>query len=373
MEFEDFTFMVTDDCNFRCTYCPQAKEKNFLEVAVIDKALAFFPPYLANPCYINFYGGEPLLEFSRIKYVVEHLNRVGQELNKRYLFSITTNGSMIDNEVLSFYDKHKFSVILSFDGLAQDISRQKGSLDRIVEVSKRLLDIPNIKVSVNSVFSPETVDLLSKSIKFIMEMGVPNIYFTVSAFLCWDDSSILKLESELTDIRRYSLKFFEEFDTIPVDIFKESVKKLLYSCDAGQNRMVLTPDGKLWGCHAFHNYFYEKGDSEEYHKFSFGDIDYFIDNHRETYPKKLENYSNLRQENYFTSQEFCSDCSYLEGCDACPIYSAFSTKKIGEIASWICRIKKIFRREREYFKDELIDLKADRFIKKNFLGGRNSS
>jgi len=206
-----------------------------------------------------------------------------------------------------------------------------------------------------------------------MEMGVPNIYFTVSAFIPWGESSILRLEKELTAVRRFSLKFFEETDTIPVDIFRESMKNILYSCDAGLNRMVLSPDGNLWGCHAFHNYFYEKEDSEEYLKFSFGNLDYFIDNHRKIYPKVLENYSYLQQKNYFTSQESCADCSYLEGCDACPIYSAFCTSKIGEIADWICRIKKIFRRERECFKDELIDLKADRFIKKTFLGRRNSS
>ncbi|MFC2163771.1 radical SAM protein [Acidobacteriota bacterium] len=365
--------MVTDDCNYRCNYCPQSKEKNNLDLVSIDKALVFFPPYLADPCYINFYGGEPLLGFYQIKHVVEHLDRVEQESKKKFHYSITTNGSLIDDEALSFFDQHKFSVIMSFDGLAQDISRQKGSFDRLVDVTKKLLDSPNIKLTVNCVFSPETVDLLSKSLQFIMEMAVPNIYFTVSASIPWDASSILKLEKELTEVRRFSLKFFEETDTIPIDIFRESMKKILYSCDAGQNRMVLSPDGKLWGCPAFHNYFYGNEGSQEYLNYSFGDIDTFIDNHRTIYPKVSENHSYLRQENYFTSQESCADCLNLEGCDACPIYSAFCTSTIGEIADWICRIKKIFRRERECFKDELIDLKAERFIKKYFVGREDSS
>ncbi len=365
--------MVTDDCNFRCLYCPQSKERNYLDLAIIDKALDFFPPNLADPCYINFYGGEPLLGLDQIKHTVEGLSQIEHQLNKKFLYSITTNGSLIDDEVLRFFEEHKFSVMMSFDGLAQNISRQKGSFDRIVEVTKKLLDSPNIKLTVNSVFSPETVDLLSKSIQFIVEMAVPNIYFTVAAFIPWDESSILRLERELTEVRRFSLKFFEDTDTIPVEIFRESIHKTLYNCDAGQNRMVLSPDGKLWGCPAFHNYFDGKEDSRDYLKYSFGDLDDFIDNHRTIYPKVLENHSYLRQENYFTAQESCADCSYLEGCDACPIYSAFSTSRIGEIADWVCQIKKIFRQGRESFKDELINLKAERFIKKTFFGRGNSS
>jgi len=365
--------MVTDDCNFRCTYCPQDKEKNYLDVNSIDKALSFFPPYLADPCYINFYGGEPLLGFYQIKHSVERLNRIGRESDKKFLYSVTTNGSLIDDDALHFLDKHKFSVILSFDGLAQDISRQKGSFDRLVEVAKKLLDSPNIKLTVNSVFSPETVDLLAKSIQFIMAMDVPNIYFTVSAFIPWDESSILKLGNELTEVRRFSLKFFEETDTIPVEIFRESMKKILYSCDAGQNRMVLSSEGKLWGCPAFHNYFYKKEETQEYLKYSFGDLDDFIGHHQSIYPEVLKNHAFLRQENYITSHEACADCPYLEGCDACPIYSAFCTSEIGKIADWVCQIKKIFRRERECFRDELIDLKAEKFIKENLSGGGDSS
>jgi radical SAM protein with 4Fe4S-binding SPASM domain len=206
-----------------------------------------------------------------------------------------------------------------------------------------------------------------------MEMAVPNIDFTVSAFVPWDESSILKLESELTVVRKFSLKFFKETNTIPVDIFQESMKKIFYSCDAGENRMVLSPNGKLWGCPAFHDYFCEKEGTQEYLEYSFGDLDNFIENHQSIYPEISKNHSFLRQENYFTSQESCADCSYLVGCDACPIYSAFCTSKIGKIADWVCRIKKIFRRERECFKNELIDLKADRFIKKTFSGPGNSS
>jgi radical SAM protein with 4Fe4S-binding SPASM domain len=373
LEFKDLTFILTDECNFRCTYCPQRNKKKYLDLVVIDRALVFFPSYLHNPCYINFYGGEPLLGFYQAKYIVDCLDQVEQESNRKFLYSITTNGSLIDDEVLRFFDHHRFSVMISFDGLAQDISRQKGSFDRIVPIIKELLDCPNAKISVNSVFTPETVGLLSKSLQFIMEMAVPNIDFTVSAFVPWDESSILKLESELEDLRRFSLKVFEETDTIPVNIFRESMNKILYSCDAGQNRMVLSPDGKLWGCPAFHDYFSEKENTQEYLKYSFGDLDDFIHNHQTIYPEILKNHSFLCQKNYFTSQESCKDCSYLEGCDACPIYSAFSTSKIGKIADWVCQIKKIFRRERKAFRDDLIDLKAERFIKKTFSGRGDSS
>jgi len=345
--------MVTDDCNFRCSYCPQSKQNLYLNDAIADKAVDFFTPFFAHPCYINFYGGEPLLGFDRIRHVVECLSRIERRSNNKFLYTITTNGSLIDDEVLRFFGQNKFSLVMSFDGLAQDISRQKGSFDRIVPVIKKLLSSPNVQIMVNSVFTPDTVDFLSKSVQFIMEMAVPNIDFTVSGILPWDELSILKLSRELVRLRKFTLKFFEETGTIPVEIFRERIRKASYCCNAGLNRMALAPDGMLWGCPAFHNYFHERESSQEYLKYSFGDLEYFIARHRTIYPKILKNYSCLRQDRYFTARMACAFCSELEECDACPIYSAFSTSNIGEIPEWICKIKKIFRQERGSFRADL--------------------
>ncbi|MCK4556220.1 MAG: hypothetical protein KAU47_01790, partial [Candidatus Aminicenantes bacterium] len=114
-------------------------------------------PHLTKYYYLNFYGGEPLLSFELIKQTISFLNNANKESGKKSDYSITTNGSLLSYETIQYLDEHKFSVELSFDGLAQDKSRQKGSAKRIVPIIQELLECPNIDLETNSVFSPDTV------------------------------------------------------------------------------------------------------------------------------------------------------------------------------------------------------------------------
>ncbi|GAG37798.1 unnamed protein product, partial [marine sediment metagenome] len=86
---------------------------------------------------------------------------------------------------------------MSFDGLAQDVLRKKGSFKKTVSIIEELLNYPNIDIEINSVFTPTTVDYLSESIKFIMDLGVPSIHFSFSIIKPWNQASLLKLENEM--------------------------------------------------------------------------------------------------------------------------------------------------------------------------------
>ncbi|MCP5053682.1 MAG: 4Fe-4S cluster-binding domain-containing protein, partial [bacterium] len=70
MKLSQLAFIVTDACNFHCTYCPQQKESTYMKPSTIDKALPFFYPYLDKDAVVTFFGGEPLLAFDTIKYAV---------------------------------------------------------------------------------------------------------------------------------------------------------------------------------------------------------------------------------------------------------------------------------------------------------------
>lgn len=70
MKLARLTFILTDDCNYNCTYCVQEKGKNYLEPAAIEKAAVFFHPFFNETVHIPFYGGEPLLAFAAIRQAV---------------------------------------------------------------------------------------------------------------------------------------------------------------------------------------------------------------------------------------------------------------------------------------------------------------
>lgn len=352
MEFANFTFIMTEECNFRCSYCRQKKEKKSIDVPTIEKAVDFFFPFFKPECYVNFYGGEPLLVFEQVKQVI-HAIQEKNNGNRKIHYTISTNGSLIDDEVLQFLKRNKFSLLLSFDGLVQDISRKKGSFQQIVSTIEKLKKNPIVSLVTNSVFTPDTVEHISKSIQFIIEMGVPNIRLSLSTYPSWESQSLLRLKKELASLRKFSLELYKETNSIPLNYLKRKARKGLFRCAAGWDRMTLTPDGKLWGCHILPNYFNEKEETKEYLKYCFGDLDYFIKEYGQVYPEVLANYSNLQMEYFYTSDSWCLVCEDLEQCSVCPFDAAYATSIIGRIPSWICQIRKIFHRERELFWDEL--------------------
>lgn len=86
--------------------------------------------------------------------------------------------------------------MLSFDGLAQDISRKEGSLAATRELVKRIREYPGIKFSTNSVFTPETIDHFSGSLQYIIEAGVNKIEYSLSVIDLWDQAALVTLEGE---------------------------------------------------------------------------------------------------------------------------------------------------------------------------------
>lgn len=326
-----------------------------MDVSTLEYALDFFFPFFSKECYIHFYGGEPFLAFDQIRHAVNYIQHMNKEGKKKIRYTISTNGSLINKKILKFLNHNKFIVSLSFDGFAQDLTKNKDSFGQIVCDIKELLKAPHIDLETNSVFTQETLGHLSKSIQFTSELGVPNISYTVSRIIPWESSSLTRLKKELESVRANLLSFYERIGSIPVVDFKEDSEKGIFTCDAGKERMVLMPDGRLWGCSLFAEYFKEKEGTSEYFKYCFGHLNSFVENYAIVYPEILSNYSNLRMDRCFTSDIRCIECSDLGECGVCPVDNLFSGSNIRKVAAWTCKIKKIFREEKKLFWKELED------------------
>jgi len=220
MEFYSFTFIVTEDCNFNCTYCYKKKNKIYITDPIIEKSIEFFFPYLSKECYINFYGGEPILAFEKIKKIIYILESKNKKLKKNIHYSMTSNGSLINDKILQFLNQYKFSLMISFDGYAQEISRKKGSFTKTISVIKKILNYPQIKLEINSVFTQKTVGTISKSISFILGLGIPKINFSINTTEAWNKTSIHKLKEELRNLNDYLYSYYQKTGSIPLNDFK---------------------------------------------------------------------------------------------------------------------------------------------------------
>jgi len=237
--------------------------------------------------------------------------------------------------------------------LAQEVLRKKASFNKTVSIIEELLNCPNINLEVNSVFAPTTVDYLSESIKFVMDLGVLNIHFSLSMMKPWNQPSLLKFENEMTKLVKILVNNYKRKGNIPVSNFREESNKGIFYCAAGKDRLAITPDEEIWGCFLFPDYFKGKENSPEYQKFYFGPLDKFIENHKSIYPRILSNYARLSMDNFSTSRLECFLCPELENCAVCPINAAFSGNPLGEIPSYMCKIQKIKIKEKEKFRREI--------------------
>ncbi len=355
MEISNLTFIVTDDCNFNCSYCFQKKEKKTINNAAIEKAVDFFYPFLKSDkkIQIGFYGGEPLLAYEQIKYATQLLQEKNKKGNKKIEFSVTTNGTLLTEKMLDFFNRHKFVVLLSFDGLAQDKGRKKGTLEQMVEVMKRLQGYPGIRPEINSVFSPQTIGDFSESLRFIIEQEGPEITFNLSSMEEWSSSDLDTLKKELERLTDFLVLFYKKNGKIPVKNFQApNPAPGIFRCSAGRDYMAVTPEGKVWGCFLFHDYFKTREQDPQYKDYYFGTLPDFIANQKNRYPEILANYNALRQD-FFQVEgreaNFCFLCEDVGGCMVCPVNAAYSTGSLGKISCCKCELTKIQRNARRNF------------------------
>ncbi|MDC7289405.1 Cys-rich peptide radical SAM maturase CcpM [Blautia schinkii] len=142
---------VTQQCNLRCDYCAYSggyynrkHETKAMTFEVAKKAMDFYVQHSneTNMLTVGFYGGEPLISFSLIKKCVLHLIEVcnGKELS----FGLTTNGTLLTDEIVDYLVKYDFSIMISLDGPQKehDINRKfisgKGSFNTIISNLERL-------------------------------------------------------------------------------------------------------------------------------------------------------------------------------------------------------------------------------------------
>lgn len=360
MKFSNFTLILTTDCNYNCSYCYQKKSRLYMDENLARKSIAFFFPYFKEGCYLTFYGGEPLLAFDLIHTTVKNAEAQQKKTQKNIRFSITTNGSLLTDEVIDFLDEKQFFVLLSFDAAAQNIGRQKGSYKSLVTVLDKLLEREGLEIATNSVFTPQTIKYLKNSVCFLIEKDVPSIDISFSTLSSWENDSLSELEEALASLRAVLFAFYKEKGTIPVTNFLKREKNKIFECGAGGSRMALSPEGYLWGCNFFYDLARKQGEPLLNNRFCFGELDGFKKGKNSIYPRVLEEYKPLKMEYFFSREKFCLFCPDLNDCAVCPAEAAFSTNIIGMIPVHSCKLRKVLHRQVKEFWTEINKYKQEK-------------
>ena len=321
---------VAHTCNLNCSYCfaSQGKyhgERALMSFEVGKRALDFLVENSGSRrnLEVDFFGGEPLMNWDVVKELVKYARSIEKEHNKNFRFTLTTNGMLIDDDVIEFANKEMSNVVLSLDGRKEihDATRVdyagNGSYDKIVPKFKKLVASRGGQgYYMRGTFTHANPDF-TKDVFHMADLGFTELSMEPvvaaaddPAALTPEDIKIVKEQYEI--LAKEMIKREKEgcgftFYHYMLDLTEgPCIYKRISGCGSGTEYMAVTPWGDLYPCHQF------VGDEA----YKLGDIWNGVTN------------ENLREEfrscNAYARPE-CADCratSYCSGACAANAYHA---------------------------------------------------
>ena len=266
---------IAHDCNLACKYCFVEEgeyhgRRALMSFEVGKKALDFLIANSGNRVNleVDFFGGEPLMNWDVVKQLVEYGRSREKECNKKFRFTITTNGVLLNDEIMDFCNREMSNVVLSLDGRKEVNDRMRpfrngsGSYDLIVPKFQKFAESRGTKdYFVRGTFTRNNLDF-SKDVLHFADLGFKKLSI----------EPVVADPKEPYSIREEDLpQIMEEYDRLAKEFIKRKkegrgfqffhfmidlnqgpcVAKRLSGCGSGTEYLAVTPWGDFYPCHQF--------------------------------------------------------------------------------------------------------------------------
>ncbi len=266
---------VAHDCNLSCGYCfadggGYRGRRGLMPFEVGRQALDFLVRSSGRRrnLEVDFFGGEPTLDFGVVRDLVAYGRSLEREHDKRFRFTLTTNGVLLDDDIMEFADREMDNVVMSIDGRRDVHDRMRpfpngaGSYEVVVPKFRRFAERRNQeRYYVRGTFTHYNLDF-SKDVLHLADLGFKQI--SVEPVVAPADADYAIREEDLPVL-------FEEYDALSREMAarhgKENdfnffhfmidleggpcVAKRLSGCGSGTEYLAVTPEGDLYPCHQF--------------------------------------------------------------------------------------------------------------------------
>lgn len=335
---------VAHDCNLACKYCFAGKgeydgPKGLMSFETGKRALDFLIEQSGtrHNLEVDFFGGEPLLNWEVCKKLVAYGRSREKEYNKKFRFTVTTNGVLLNDEIMDFCNKEMGNVVLSLDGRKETHDRLRitrkntGSYDLIINKFKKFAESRNQKdYYMRGTYTHYNTDF-SKDVIHMADLGFKEL--SIEPVVCAPEEDYALKESDLPVLkeqyeilanemlRRYRNGSGFTFYHYMIDLDAgPCIVKRVSGCGVGTEYMAVTPDGELYPCHQF------VGDD----KFLLGDIWHGVKN-----KQVLSQFENC---NVYSHKE-CKDCFAKLYCSGgCAANAYHSTGSVSGIYEFGCEL-----------------------------------
>lgn len=266
---------IAHDCNLACRYC-FAEEGEYhgrralMSFEVGKKALDFLVAHSGNRVNleVDFFGGEPLLNWQVVKDLVAYGRSLEKPNNKKFRFTLTTNGILLNDEIMEFANQEMANVVLSIDGRKEVNDRMRpyrggqGSYDTIVPKFKKVAESRGqMNYYVRGTFTHNNLDF-AEDVKHLADLGFQQI--SVEPVVAAPEESYALREEDLP-------RLLEEYDRLALELLERRkagkgvnffhfmidleggpcVAKRLSGCGSGTEYLAVTPWGDFYPCHQF--------------------------------------------------------------------------------------------------------------------------
>ena len=266
---------IAHTCNLNCSYCFASQGKYHGERAIMSyevgkRALDFLVENSGKRrnLEVDFFGGEHLMNFDVVKQLVAYARSIEKEKGKNFRFTLTTNGMLIDDDVIEFANKEMSNVVLSLDGRKEIHDRfrvdyaGKGSWERIVPKFKKLVDARGGKgYYMRGTFTHANPDFL-EDIKTMLDLGFTELSMEPVVCASGDPSELTEADKPIV------MEQYEKLAELMIEKDKEGkpftfyhymidlsggpcIYKRISGCGSGTEYMAVTPWGDLYPCHQF--------------------------------------------------------------------------------------------------------------------------
>jgi len=284
---------------------------------------------------ILFFGGEPMMGFRTIKSVVEYAEQIASEHHKRFVYSMTTNGTLFTEANLAFLKAHNCSPLLSLDGIREvhDAHRKtrggKGSFDLVMRGLPMLLKyFPNAEVRVTP--HPDTVSRLYDSLRFLLSLGLRHFIIGPAHGVKWSHDDHRTFYEQMVRIIALQRRMEVEGDPFVLINFDRPRRNRGWGCRAGYGYIAVAADGTIYPC----SYFI--GQEELRDRTCMGDVWYGLNRPKVRAEFLLVNQQRLSR---------CQVCVHKDSCGGgCPGANFTMTGSLISPSSNHCREMGIFSR-----------------------------
>ena len=266
---------VAHTCNLNCAYCFASQGKYHGERAVMSfdvgkRALDFLVENSGSRrnLEVDFFGGEPLMNFGVVKELVAYARSIEKEAGKNFRFTLTTNGVLIDDDVIDFANREMSNVVLSLDGRKEVHDRWRvdyngnGSWEKIVPKFQKLVKARGGKnYYMRGTFTHLNPDFVA-DIEEMLRLGFDQL--SMEPVVCAPGDENALTEEDLPVV----LDQYEKLASLMLEREKEGrpftfyhymidlkggpcIYKRISGCGSGTEYMAVTPWGDLYPCHQF--------------------------------------------------------------------------------------------------------------------------